>query len=47
MKNFTDTNIKKFRAIDIISSQHPVMICWLFASLFLICSMYIYSFITL
>lgn len=47
MKTFTETNVKKFRVIDIITNQHPVMICWLCASFVLICSMYIYSFITL
>lgn len=47
MKNFTETNIKKFRIIDIIANQHPVMNCWLLVSFILICSIYIYSFITL
>lgn len=47
MENLQETSLKKFKINDIIANQHPVMLCWMVASFFLICSMYIYTSITL
>lgn len=47
MENSNEIAIKKFKINDIIENQHPVTLYWMLSSIFLICSMYIYSFIKL
>lgn len=47
MDNLKESDIKKIKLNDIIENQHPVTLYWMLSSLFLICSMYIYSFIKL
>ncbi len=43
MRNLQEVQTKKLSISYIIANQHPVTICWLVASLFLICSMYLYT----